>query len=418
MDTMDAGETDAPPPFAWPGDDVSRVPFRVYSDPDLYAREQARLFRGPVWNFLCLEAEIPNPGDYKTSQIGDSPIIVVRDEDGAVNAMVNRCAHKGALICYKPRGNVRELTCVYHNWTYDLGGKLTAVAFQRGVRGKGGMADDFEPGAHGLERLRVEAYRGLVFATFSGTAPSFADYIGPEMLAAMDRVLIKPLKVLGYHSQILPNNWKLYMENTKDSYHASLLHVFHNTFGVVRLTMGGGIKMSADGRHHLSYTERDPTHDPGTGDEKLRSLKEQYSLADPSLMEHRLELGDNITNGIQTIFPTFVLQQILNALAVRQLVPRGVDRCELLWTILGFEDDDDAMTELRLKVNNLVGPAGYVSMEDGCVGGFVQRAAAADPEARTFMRMGGTAIAPSEGSRVTESAVRGFWRGWRECLDV
>ena len=415
---MDTAETARAPDFAWPGEDVSRVPYRVYSDAALYEREQERIFRGPTWNFLCLEAEIPNPGDYKTTMVGDAPVIVVRDTDGGINAMVNRCAHKGALVCYKPRGNVQELTCVYHNWTYDLGGNLTGIAFRRGVGGKGGMEDGFDPAQHGLERLRVDSYRGLVMGSFSETVAPFADYIGAEMRGCIDRVFIRPLKVLGYHSQKLPNNWKLYMENTKDTYHASLLHVFHNTFGVVRLTMGGGIKMSDNGWHHLSYTVRDPEKDSNKGAEKVRSLKEQYSLADPALMEHRLELGDTITNSIQGIFPTLVVQQILNALAVRQLVPRGVDSCELMWTILGFEDDDDDMTELRLKVNNLVGPAGYVSMEDGCIGGFVQRAAKADPDAETVVRMGGREVGPSEGSRATETAVRGFWKGWRECMGV
>jgi anthranilate 1,2-dioxygenase large subunit len=76
------------------------------------------------------------------------------------------------------------------------------------------------------------------------------------------------------------------------------------------------------------------------------------------------------------------------------------------------------MQELRLKVNNLVGPAGLISMEDGCVGGFVQRAARADPTALVVMPMGGHDIAGSEGSRVTEAAVRGFWKGWRECMGL
>lgn len=415
---MAAPQSNREPGFVWPGDDVSRVPYRVYTDPALHALEQERIFRGPTWNFLCLEAEIPEPGDYKTTFVGDAPVIVVRDAEGGVNAMVNRCAHKGALVCYRPRGNVRELTCVYHNWTYDLRGNLTSVAFRRGVGGKGGMAEDFDPARHGLERLRVESYRGLVFASFSEGVAPFADYIGPEMRAWLDRVLVRPLAVLGYHSQYLPSNWKLYVENTKDSYHASLLHVFHNTFGVVRPTMAGGIRLSEDGWHHLSYTERAPLADEAAGREKVRSLQEQYSLADASMMEHRLELGDAVTNAILTVFPAFVMQQILNALAVRQLIPRGVDGCELMWTILGFEDDDESMRELRLKVNNLVGPAGYVSMEDGCVAGFVQRAAAADPRARTVVRMGGKGIEPMEGSRVTEAAVRGFWKGWRECMGV
>lgn len=403
-------------PFSWPGDGFAHVPYQVYTDETLYAQEQERIFRGPVWNFLCLEAELPAAGDYKNTWVGDTPVIVVRKPDGSINAVVNRCAHKGALVCYKPHGNIKEFTCVYHNWVYDLDGKLTGIAFKRGVGGKGGVAQDFDTLKHGLQRLRVETYGGMVFGTFSERTPSFPSYIGKELTDNIDRVFIKPLKVLGYHSQILPNNWKLYAENNKDAYHASLLHVFHNTFGVVRPTMGGGIKLSQSGWHHLSYTQRENLKDDHIGKEKVRSLKDQYSLKDSSMMEHRLELGDNITNAIQTVFPTLVVQQILNALAVRQLIPRGPQESELLWTILGFDDDDESMTELRLKVNNLVGPAGLISMEDGCVGGWVQRAAKADPHARTVMPMGGYTIEPSQGSRVTEAGVRGFWKGWRECM--
>ena len=417
-DHSNAAGTTAEPPMTWPSEGLSRVPYQVYTDPQIYALEQERIFRGPVWNFVALEAELPNPGDYKNTWIGDTPIIVVRNREGAFNAMVNRCAHKGALVCYKPRGNVQELTCVYHNWVYDLDGRLTGVAFKRGVGGKGGVDPDFNQNDYDLQRLRVETYGGMIFGTFSNDTPSFPDYIGKELTDNIDRVFIKPLKVLGYHSQILPNNWKLYAENNKDSYHASLLHVFHNTFGVVRPTMGGGIKLSESGWHHLSYTERTDLKDDHISKEKVRSLQDQYSLNDSTMMEHRLELGDNITNAIQTVFPTLVVQQILNALAVRQLIPRGPNQSELVWTVLGFEDDDASMTELRLKVNNLVGPAGLISMEDGCVGGWVQRTAKADPQAQTIMPMGGRGVEPSEGSRITEAGVRGFWKGWRACMKI
>lgn len=402
----------------WPAGEFTRVPFAVYTDAEIYALEQKRLFQGPTWNFLGLDIEVPNAGDYKLTHVGDAPVIMVRTREGAVNALLNRCAHKGAVVCYKPRGNVQEFNCVYHNWVYDLRGKLMGVAFKKGVGGKGGVGPEFEPDDHSLRALRVETYKGLVFGSFSDETPPFAEYLGAELLKAIDRVFIKPLKVLGYHSQVLPNNWKLYAENNKDSYHASLLHVFHNTFGVVRPNMGGGIKISPSGWHHLSYTERSAPNDDETGREKVRSLKDQYKLHDPALMEHRLELGDLITNSIQTVFPNLIVQQILNCLAVRQIVPRGLDRAELVWTVLGFADDTPDMVELRLKANNLVGPAGFISMEDGCVGGFVQRAAKADPNAMTIMPMGGKAIEPSQGSRVTEAAVRGFWKAWRSCMHM
>ena len=90
-----------PPPLAWPEGGVTRVPFQVFSDPEIYAMEQQKIFRGPVWHYLCLEAEIPNKGDIRTTWVGDTPIIVTRDEDGQVHAMINRCAHKGALVCLK-----------------------------------------------------------------------------------------------------------------------------------------------------------------------------------------------------------------------------------------------------------------------------------------------------------------------------
>ena len=76
--------------FAMPAGDLSHVPFRVYTDAELYAREQERIFRGPTWNFLALECEIPKVGDYKTTYVGDAPVIVVRGDDGRINAMVNR----------------------------------------------------------------------------------------------------------------------------------------------------------------------------------------------------------------------------------------------------------------------------------------------------------------------------------------
>src|SRR5262245_14750353 len=133
----------------WPAEGLTRVPYWVYSDRDLYADEQERIFRGATWNFLCLEAELPGPNTFRTTQVGDMSVVVTRDKDGALHAFENRCAHRGSLLCHAERGEAGKIVCVYHNWTYDLAGNLTAVAFRRGVGGKGGMADDCRPEAHG-----------------------------------------------------------------------------------------------------------------------------------------------------------------------------------------------------------------------------------------------------------------------------
>ena len=129
-------------------------------------------FSGPTWQFLCLADELPEPGDYKTTFLGETPVIVTRGEDGEIHAMVNRCAHRGNLVCLKQRGHTKDgLTCVYHAWRYDLAGNLTSVAFRRGVGGKGGMPESFRLEEHGLKKLRTDQFAGLVFGTLSPEAP-------------------------------------------------------------------------------------------------------------------------------------------------------------------------------------------------------------------------------------------------------
>ena len=99
------------------------------------------------------------------------------------------------------------------------------------------------------------------------------------------------------------------------------------------------------------------------------------------------------------------------------MVPQGLGKTELVWTAFGFTTDDDTLTELRLRQANLIGPAGYISMEDGAATGFVQRSARAAPEALSVVEMGGHGTA-SEDNRVTEAAVRGFWKDYRRHMGL
>ncbi|MBV8924300.1 MAG: Rieske 2Fe-2S domain-containing protein, partial [Bradyrhizobium sp.] len=91
----------------WPGDGVTRVPFWIFQDRDIYAAEQQRIFRGPSWNYLCLSVEVRNTGDFITTFVGDVPVIVARDADGELYAFENRCGHRGALIALESRGNTK-----------------------------------------------------------------------------------------------------------------------------------------------------------------------------------------------------------------------------------------------------------------------------------------------------------------------
>lgn len=409
----------AAPSRAWPAEGLTRVPFWLYQDAGWAQEEQTRLFEGPVWNFLCLEQELPREGDYRTTFVGRMPVIVARDADGAIHAFENRCAHRGALIALENGGNVKSFQCVYHAWTYDRKGNLKGVAFQNGAGGKGGMPPEFCMERHHPRKLRVTVLCGLVFGSLSPAAPPIEAYLGADVLARLQRVLRKPTEVLGRFTQALPNNWKLYAENVKDTYHASLLHSFFATFRVTRLTQAGGVLVSPNGAHHASYTidRKESGAASAYREQGLRSEKQDFRLADPRILDAVDEFGDGIQLQILTVFPGFVLQQIHNSLAVRQILPTGVDRMELHWTYFGFQDDSAEMRARRLRQSNLVGPAGYVSMEDGCVGGFVQRGIAAAGDAQSVVEMGGAGTESQQG-RATETSIRGFWKAYRACMGV
>jgi phenylpropionate dioxygenase-like ring-hydroxylating dioxygenase large terminal subunit len=174
---------------AWPEEGVTRVPYFVYEDADLYEDEQRLIFRGPVWNYLGLEIEIPSAGDYITNHVGDTPVIVLRREDGAISALVNRCAHKGSMICYRPSGRAAELTCPYHNWVYDFDGNLRSVAFRHGVRGQGGMPADFALSEHSLVRLETATVRGMIFGSFTSPVQPLDEFLGSRLIAHIERTL-------------------------------------------------------------------------------------------------------------------------------------------------------------------------------------------------------------------------------------
>lgn len=405
----------------WPqGEGVRRVPYWTFNNKELYEREKQKLFNGPTWNYLCLEVELQVPGDFVAVHVGETPVIVTRDRDGGLYAFENRCAHRGSLLALEDRGNVKDFTCVYHAWTHSLQGDLIGVAFKDGIEGKGGIAKDFCMSDHGPRKLRVAVLSGLVFGSFDDNVDEIQDYVGPEIASRIARVLNgrKPV-VLGRFTQILPNNWKLYVENTKDSYHASILHTFFTTFELNRLSQRGGIIVNENGGSHVSYSVVDHEAAKAKDVYSEQSIRSQsnLTLSDMSLFNSFKEFEDDITLQILSVFPNFVLQQIQNALAVRTILPCGTDSMHLKWTYFGFEDDTPEQRKARLKLSNLVGPAGYVSMEDGCIGGFVQRGIAGSPDEQAVLAMGGYSTDSSD-DRITEAAIRGFWREYRLRMGV
>lgn len=405
------------PDISWPRADATRVPFEIYTRQDIYDREQELIFRGPSWNYLALEAEIPRPHDFKTSFVGDTPVVVSRADDGSLHAFVNRCAHRGATVQRQPCGNAKEHRCVYHQWCYDSTGGLIAVPYRRGVKGVGGYPADFEMGQHGLRKLTVAARKGVIFGTMHAAAPPLEEYLDVPFVAAIDRLFSRPVRVLGHMRQRVRGNWKLYVENTRDPYHAALLHMFHATFGMYRTEQKRATFTDRTRAHSTSATWGDEFGQAATAGDTVGQDKvvQGYALADPSLMRGRPDFNDGVTVAITGIFPSVVIQQIMNTLATRHIRPKAPDEFELCWTYFGYEDDDEQVLEARLKQANLVGPAGLISMEDSEAIELIQRAIERDGKDCAFLEFGGRGPVQDRDNR-GEMAVRGFWMNYARVM--
>ena len=401
----------------WPADTTGRVPFWVYSDPEIYRQELDRIWYGPHWLYCALEAEIPAVGDFKTTTLGERPVIVMRSAEDEISVLENRCAHRGVKLCQVRSGHAKDLLCPYHQWAYDLKGNLLGVPFRRGVRRQGGMPADFDPAHHGLRRLRVEVVNGLVWATFSPETPPFRDYLGEKFWKHYTRVYDgRKLEVLGYNRQHIPANWKLMQENVKDPYHAGLLHVFFVTFGLFRADQKSAVDLDETGRHSvlISCKGEQEVNDVTVD---MKNFQGDLRLADPRILDVVKEFPGEETVGMITVFPSVILQQQVNSLTTRQIVPTGPDGFDFHWTHWCYADDPPEMRLRRTRQANLFGPAGFVSADDGEIIEMSQQGFLAAPDEAALVTMGGREIAPTD-HMVTETAIRGMYRYWREVMGL
>ena len=400
---------------AWPKEGWSRVPFWVYTDPDLYKRELDLFFYGRSWNYVALECEIPEKGSFKRSWIGERQVVVVRGENDAVHIWENRCAHRGARLCWKNKGKEESFTCPYHQWNFALDGKLQGVPLKRGVLKKGGMPTDFDNATHSLTKLQVHVENGTIWASFHSNPPLFSEYSGPQVMQAIHRHFPgRKLKLLGYNRQLIPSNWKLYIENLKDPYHATLLHSFLITFGLWRADTQSESLPTVSG-HSLMMSRNVGKKKTDVNDGMTR-FKDSLELHDKDSVTPLREFDDGQVVAI-THFPSVVVHQQANTFGMRHIIPKGIDSFELAWTFFGYEDDSQEMTRLRIRHANLYGPAGYVAMEDGEVLSESQAGAHHADAFNAVLEMGGRDVEPQD-HMVTEVLIRAFYKHYREAMGL
>ena len=408
---------------SWPTADTSRIPFTVYTDAELHRKELERFFYHSHWCYVGLEAEVPNPGDFKRTVVGERSVILSRAADGALHCVENVCAHRGMQFCRKRHGSgMKEFVCPYHQWSYTLSGDLQGVPLRRGVRQdgqvKGGMPADFNPKEHGLTKLKVATRGGVVFASFDHDVEPLEDYLGPTITEYFDRLFNgRALTILGYNRQRIPGNWKLMQENIKDPYHPGLLHTWFVTFGLWRADNKSALKMDAQHRHAAMISTRGNAGKQSAVSQ-VTSFKSSMALEDPRFLDivHEDWWGEP-TAVMTTIFPSVIFQQQVNSVSTRHIQPDGHGNFDFVWTHFGFVDDTPEMTARRLRQANLFGPAGFVSADDGEAIELSQCGFEQKPGHRALAELGGRGVEETD-HMVTETLIRGMYEYWRKVMEA
>ncbi len=193
---------------------------RIFHDADIYQLELEHIF-ARAWNFVAHDSQIPNPGDFFMTFIGEDRVIVVRDNDMQAQVMINSCRHRGNAVCRAEEGHATSFMCTYHGWTYDLKGALVGVPGFKEV-----YHEELDRENWGLIKARTETYGGFIFANMDPEAPDLGEYLGEVGRLSIDYVNVRGKVVVapGIQKWIIPSNWKFAVDNVWDYYHAPLTH--------------------------------------------------------------------------------------------------------------------------------------------------------------------------------------------------
>lgn len=194
---------------------------RIYNNPEIFELEMQRIF-GRAWLFLCHETQIPEPGDFFQSVMGRDNVLVVRQKDGSIKAMLNTCAHRGNAVCRAEEGNARSFLCTYHGWSYGIDGRLNGVPGLRDF-----YQGELDKSQHGLAQVaQVANYKGFVFGTHDASAPPLEEYLGATGRLSLDSIALRgDMEVVpGVQKFVIECNWKIAVDNLFDWYHPQITH--------------------------------------------------------------------------------------------------------------------------------------------------------------------------------------------------
>jgi anthranilate 1,2-dioxygenase large subunit len=402
--------------------DESEIPDKIYTDQSIYDKEIEVIFRGRHWNFVGLETEIPNAGDYRRSFVGPTPVVVVRARDGSINVFENRCSHRAVEFCQKSRGNNKTFVCPYHNWSFDLKGNLVGVPFKNGRDGLGGMPKSFRLEDHGLKCLFVTTYNGIIFASYASNMEPIEQYLGPEITECLDSIFKdKKIKIHSHNRHLIRSNWKTYFDNLKDPYHSTMLHSYLVVFGLVNMVNRSSMIVDSNhGCHGVIASSRQQQNYADIPQEFKDETGHSYfgmTLDDNDSMKYIEENNNGWTANIITVFPNMIAHRQLNGLGIRLVVPNGPNEFWVHWIMFGYEDDSPELSEQRRKHDNIMGPAGFVGMEDNEVLQFLQQGLNKSTMDQTIYKLDPDTQGTSN-TLVSEAAIRSMYRYYKKVMNL
>lgn len=343
----------SPRPLVDPSDrTVSKL---VFTDADLFDREQSAIFRN-CWVFLSHISQIPDSGDYVQAYAGILPLILCRDAEGELHAFANVCTHRGGRICLHDRGNAAKFVCPYHNWTFSNQGKLLAVPRQH--------SPGFDPSRWNAYKAdRVSVYRGLVFCTFSPTAPSLENYLG-EMKWYLDLLLNSSSAgtevSAGIHKTAIRCNWKVPSEQFgSDNWHFQGVHSSMAKLGLRNENPGSPNSFHAwTDQGHMLIRVASRSEVPSPFIAYLDELVARGELG----KRQRDMLGGTL---VMTVFPNLSFVYFPGMCSMRVWHPRAPDRTELWsWALYNKDAPETIRESMRAQVTRLFSPTGMLEQDD------------------------------------------------------
>ncbi|BAN47230.1 anthranilate 1,2-dioxygenase large subunit [Metapseudomonas resinovorans] len=343
-----------------PEEGVYRIARDMFTEPELFDLEMELIFE-KNWIYACHESEIANANDFMTMRAGRQPMIITRDGNNQLHALINACQHRGATLTRVGKGNQSTFTCPFHAWCYKSDGRLVKV------KAPGEYPEGFDKATRGLKKARIESYKGFVFISLdpNGT-DSLEDFLGDAKVFFDMMVAQSPtgeLEVLpGKSTYTFDGNWKLQNENGLDGYHVSTVH--YNYVATVQhrqqvnaekgaasgtldySKLGAGDAETDDGwfsfnnGHSVLFSDMpNPTVRPGYATVMPR-LVEEFGQGKAEWMMHRLR---NLN-----IYPSlFFMDQISSQLRIVR--PVAWNKTEIISQCIGVKGESDADRESRIR---------------------------------------------------------------------